>query len=183
MAAAPFDFLAGLVSVDPKDIQAIEYAYGDTILSDKIGKQLDVLLELEQKKEGLDIELVYFNDIEREKDQVAMDSLAQLYSIQSGEEVKMDDPKFEEFLIRESGSDSSDIRKAARMILTEQVIDSIVHRYALIRKQNLEDYLVSKNDSTQIRFLLSNSESPKNVGVMPTFEVKYSMKETEIEKR
>jgi hypothetical protein len=183
VAAAPFDFLAGLVSVDPKDIQAINYAYGDTTLSDKIGKQLDILLELEQKKEGLDIELIYFNDIEKEKDKVAVDSVGKLYSLKSGKEYKLDSPEFEEFLVRESGSDSIDIHKAARMIVTEQVIDSIVHVFALIRKQNLEQYLVSKNDSTQIRFLLSNPESPKNVGATPTFEVKYSMKDSEIEKR
>ncbi len=183
VAAAPFDFLAGLVSVDPKDIQSIDYAYGDTTLSDKIGKQLDILLELEQKKEGLDIELIYFNDYEKEKDQVAIDSLVRLYSIQSGKEYKLDDPDFQTFLSQESGSDSIEIHKAARMMITEQVIDSLVHAYALIRKQNLVQYLVSKNDSTQIRFLLSNPESPKNVGATPTFEVKYSMKDSEIENR
>jgi hypothetical protein len=183
VAAAPFDFLAGLVSVDPKDIQAIDYAYGDTTLSDKIGKQLDILLELEQKKEGLDIELIYFNDIEKEKDQVAIDSVGRLYKLKSGKEYKLDDPEFEEFLSRESGSDSIDIAKSARMMVTEQVLDSIVHVYALTRKQNLEQYLTSKNDSTQIRFILSNPESPKNVGATPTFEVKYSMKDSEIQNR
>jgi hypothetical protein len=179
VASAPFDFLAGLVSVDPKDIQAIDYAYGDTTLSDKIGKQLDILLQLEQKKEGLDIELIYFNDIEKEKDQVAVDSVGRLYSLISGKEYKPDDPEFEEFISRESGSDSIDIHQAARMIVSEQLIDSIVHVFALTRKQNLEEYLVSRNDSTQIRFLLSNPESPKNVGASPTFEVKYSMKDSE----
>mgnify|MGYP001812898130 FL=1 len=143
VASAPFDFLAGLVSVDPKDIQAIDYAYGDTTLSDKIGKQLDILLQLEQKKEGLDIELIYFNDIEKEKDQVAVDSVGRLYSLISGKEYKPDDPEFEEFISRESGSDSIDIHQAARMIVSEQVIDSIVHVFALTRKQNLEEYLLS----------------------------------------
>jgi hypothetical protein len=127
----------------------------------------------------LDIELIYFNDIEKEKDQVAVDSVGRLYSLISGKEYKPDDPEFEEFISRESGSDSIDIHQAARMIVSEQLIDSIVHVFALKRKQNLEEYLVSRNDSTQIRFLLSNPESPKNVGATPTFEVKYSMKDSE----
>jgi len=183
VAAAPFDFLAGLISVDPKDIQAIEYAYGDTTLTEKIAKQLDILLELEQKKKGLDIELVYFNDVEKEKDQLAIDSVGKMFSMQSGKEFKLDDPDFENFLAQETGSDSLDIHKASRMIVSEQAMDTVIHRYALTRRQNLERYLTSKNDSTQIRFLVSNPDSPKNIGVPPTFEVKYSMKETEIENR
>ncbi|MEZ5084639.1 MAG: DUF748 domain-containing protein, partial [Bacteroidales bacterium] len=34
VASAPFDFLAGLISVDPKDIKEIEFEYTDTTLSD-----------------------------------------------------------------------------------------------------------------------------------------------------
>lgn len=69
-AAAPYDLLAGLINVEPADIEFIEYAYSDTLLSDPRKKQLDLLLKLEQQKEGLGIELVYFNDLEKEKSQI-----------------------------------------------------------------------------------------------------------------
>jgi hypothetical protein len=72
VAAAPFDLLAGLLSVDPKDIKAIEYQYNDTILTAGRQRQLDLLLDLEQKKKGLEIELVYFNDSDKEKEAIAV---------------------------------------------------------------------------------------------------------------
>ncbi|MCK5703102.1 MAG: hypothetical protein KAI29_18195, partial [Cyclobacteriaceae bacterium] len=85
--AAPYDLLAGLLSVDPKEITAIEFAYADTTLTESRKKQLDLLLTLEEKKEGLGIELVYFNDIEKEKEQMGVaeankeivDSLATIF--------------------------------------------------------------------------------------------------------
>jgi hypothetical protein len=70
VAAAPFDALAGLVKADPKDLESIEYDYMDTVLTDNRQKQLDLLLDLEQKKEGLGIELIYFNDADKEKEHI-----------------------------------------------------------------------------------------------------------------
>ena len=54
IATAPVDFLAGLISVDPKDIKSIEYNYLDTAFTSARQKQLDKLLELEKKKDGLE---------------------------------------------------------------------------------------------------------------------------------
>ncbi|MCB0806018.1 MAG: DUF748 domain-containing protein, partial [Bacteroidales bacterium] len=85
VAAAPFDFLAGLISVDPKDISSIEYAYLDTTLSEAKKRQIDLLLELEQKKEGLGIELIYFNDENLEKDQIRNARTAMMYETETGE--------------------------------------------------------------------------------------------------
>jgi hypothetical protein len=71
LAAAPFDALAGVVKADPKELQSIEFDYMDTTLTAQRQHQLDLLLELEQKKEGLGIELVYFNDVDKEKALIA----------------------------------------------------------------------------------------------------------------
>lgn len=70
--AAPYDWLAKLVGVDPKDIQTIEFAYGDTTMTNQIRGQLDLLLSLEEKKEGLGIELVYYSEVEKEKEQLSL---------------------------------------------------------------------------------------------------------------
>ncbi len=58
----PVQSLAPLVGADPKDLQAIEFEYTDSIPSDEHQQQLDWLLELEKKKEGLSIDLQYFVD-------------------------------------------------------------------------------------------------------------------------
>jgi len=73
--AAPYDLLAGMLGVDPKDVRSIEFSYADTTMTDKIKNQLDNLLSLEEQKEGLGIELIYFNDIEKEKIQFNEDDL------------------------------------------------------------------------------------------------------------
>jgi hypothetical protein len=63
-AENPVSSLAPLVGADPKDLQAIEFEYADTIPSEHNREQIDWLLELEKKKEGLSIEMEYFVDNE-----------------------------------------------------------------------------------------------------------------------
>jgi hypothetical protein len=73
IGTAPYDALAGFVNADPKELESIEFDYLDTTLTAQRQHQLDLLLELEQKKEGLGIELVYFNDTDKEKEMIAAD--------------------------------------------------------------------------------------------------------------
>ena len=74
-AAAPYDFLSNLLGVDPGDIEAIEFAYRDTTLSDGVQQQLDLMLELEEIKPFIEIELYYFNDPEREAREILMQEM------------------------------------------------------------------------------------------------------------
>ena len=134
-AAAPYDLLAGLLSVDPKDITAIEFAYADTTLTDQRKKQLDLLLTLEEKKDGLGIELVYFNDLEKEKEHMGV----------------------------------TESNKA--------IIDSLTTIFKQRRVSLVNDYLSFNNDSTLIFTSFSDPGAPGNMGSIPRFEVKYSMKE------
>ena len=67
VATAPFDALAGQIGADPKDLEAIEYEYLDTLLTPQRQKQLDLLIQLEKQKPGLGIEMVYYNDLAREE--------------------------------------------------------------------------------------------------------------------
>ena len=98
MAAAPFDLLAGLLSIDPKDIKAIEYQYNDTILTAERQRQLDLLLELEQKKEGLEIELVYFNDPDKEKEAIAVAEAGKIFFQETSKDYTKDEEGFRQFL-------------------------------------------------------------------------------------
>jgi len=177
VAAAPFDFLAGLISVDPKDIKAIGYEYADTVFSPKIQKQLDLLLELEQKKEGLDIELVYFNDVDEEKVQVAIFEAGKIFNAETGKEFRNENKLFVDFLTTKTNSDTLDIAQASLSLIKQNTLDSLVNLFAKTRKDNIEKYLTTVSDSTNIRLFIPDPKSPKNVGSKPLFEVKYSMKE------
>ena len=76
IATYPFDALAGSVNADPKELESIEFDYMDTTLTAQRQRQLDLLLELEDVKEGLGVELVYFNDAEKEKEMIALSDLS-----------------------------------------------------------------------------------------------------------
>ena len=153
-ATAPYDFLAGMIGVDPKDVESIEYAYLDTTLTDGRQKQLDLLLELEQIKEGLEIELLYFNDLDLEKKQIALEL--------SG--VSPPDSLGEDLLKTMVGK-----------------IDSTAHLFTNVRLARIESYLFAQNDSTQIQVFRSDIRAPQNVGSNPRFEVNYSVREAELD--
>ena len=183
VATAPFDFLAGLISVDPKDIKSIEYNYLDTAFTVERQRQLDLLLELEQKKDGLKIELVYFNDIETERRQIAVDEAGKLFFDNTGKDYRTKEEDFIGFLKEKTNADSVDIAEASKTLVPVTVIDSLAELYALTRKNSIEKYLHRVNDSTQIKFLIPDPQSPKNVGSFPQFELKYSMAVEALEKK
>ena len=183
IATSPFDLLASQLSVDPKDIRSIEYTYLDTVFTAARQKQIDLLLELEKLKEGLEIELVYFNDIEKEKEQIAVDEAGKLFNNSTGNDYRIDKEDFVEFLKSKIATDSIDIIESSKKIVQASRIDSLAEMYALSRRTSLEKYLQGANDSTKIKFSVPAAQSPKNVGSQPKFEVKYSIKQEELEKR
>ncbi|WMI65097.1 DUF748 domain-containing protein [Aestuariibaculum sp. YM273] len=68
---SPFRALSNLINVDPTDIKEINYTYMDTTLVNRKEHQLDLLRKLEKNKPGLDIELVYFNDKNKQKEEIS----------------------------------------------------------------------------------------------------------------
>lgn len=151
--AAPYDLLANSLGVDPKDIQVIEFAYTDTTLTDEIRSQLDLLLSLEEKKEGLGIELIYYSDVEKEKEQLSLAMTEQTVPSETRPDSAQLDQHYAEL---------AELFKQKRMSL-------------------VNDYLKTMNDSTKIFTSQSHPEAPGNLGSTPKFEVDYSMREYEEE--
>lgn len=176
VAAAPFDFLAGVIGVSPKDIKSIDYAYLDTALTASRQRQLDLLLELEQKKAELEIELVYFNDIELEKRQIYVDEAGKLFATESGLDYRTNENEFLQFLQTRTEQDSVDIVTASQQIVQTTVVDSVALALQKYRRQSIENYLAKTSDSTEIKVFIPDTKSPKNVAAEPHFEVKYAMK-------
>jgi hypothetical protein len=149
-ATAPYDFLSNLLGVDPGDIEAIEFGYRDTTLTEGIQKQLDLLVELEQIKPSMEIELFYFNDPEREA---------------------------RDILMIETGSDSIRIEALDPAAPEKVEADSLVVVFNDTRITNIEQYLNAASDSTQIVISRSDPRDPLNVGSRPRFEMRYSLKD------
>jgi hypothetical protein len=181
VGTAPVTFLAGLVSVDPNDIKAIEYTYLDTAFTAQQKKLLEKLLELEGKKEGLKIELLYFNDVDAEKNLIAVNEAGKLFSGTTGLDPLSNEKEFVAFLKEKTGSDSLNILEASKFLIPISRLDSIQGLYGQVRKTNLENYLKGLNPNTQIQFVEYDPESPKNLGSIPLFETKYSLSDKKLE--
>jgi hypothetical protein len=150
---APYDLLADMIGVDPKDIQAIEFAYGDSLLTDQRTEQLKLLLSLEEKKEGLGIELIYYNDAEKETGHL---------------------------FLTEAGENLPSLSEADSLNLALSYAE-LTETFSLTRISIVESYLKSINDSTAIVISRSHADAPGNLGSSPRFEVKYSMEEYKTE--
>jgi len=185
VAAAPFDFLARLISVDPKDIQAIEYGFLDTALTAEHRRQLDLLLELEQKKQGLDIELIYYSDQQKEKQQIAIAEAGKQFEAITKKNYKTDEEAFVEFLKERTNATADSIRipDLSIQLIPLVTLDSMVVLYENKRRAGLEKYLHAASDSTKIIFSIGDLKSPKNVGSNPQYEVKYSMSSEELSQK
>jgi hypothetical protein len=183
VGTAPVSFLAGLISVDPKDIKAIEYSYLDTTFTSARQKQLDKLLELEKKKDGLKIELVYFNDSKIEKQQIAVSEAGKIFTTTTGKNYQSNEKEFNDFLKEKTLTDSLKIEEASFKLVPATVVDSLYLVFEQARKNSIEKYLHTVNDSTQIRFIGYDSKSPKNMGSIPQFETKYSLTDEKLEKQ
>jgi hypothetical protein len=49
------------------------------------------------------------------------------------------------------------------------------------RLNQVKEYLQAMNDSTAIQVHYAKPESPKNIGLPPRFEIKYGLKEQDLE--
>jgi hypothetical protein len=151
--AAPYDLLADMIGVDPDDIQVIEFAYGDTLLTEERTEQLNLLLSLEEKKEGLGIELIYYNDSDKET---------------------------EYFFLEEAGEHRISLSEADSVDLARSCSER-TEQFTFTRFKLVDSYLKSTKDSTAIVITRSHEDAPGNVGSTPKFEVKYSMEEYKTE--
>ena len=176
-AASPGKLLAGLVGGDPKDIEEITFNYLDTIPSDKNKKQLDMLIDLEQKKEDLKIELVYYVDEQLQKEAIAESEAGRLYFDETQKDYLKDSEGFESFLLRKTFPDSLAIKKASMKVANPTLVDSIANNNSNLLISNTNDYLKTVSNSTQIKVIRSNPDEPENVGSNPLFKVNFSMKE------
>jgi len=175
-AASPGKLLAGLVGGDPKDLEEITFKYVDTIPSDKNKKQLDLLIDLEQKKKDLKIELVYYVDEQLQKEAIAKSEAGKMYFEETQKDYLKDSKDFESFLLRKTFPDSLAIKKSTMKIANPKIVDSIAINNSQLLISNTTKYLQMASDSTQIKIIRSRPEEPENVGSYPLFKLNFSMK-------
>lgn len=175
VASAPYHFLAGLLGADPSDLKDIEFDFADTSLNPHKQRQLDLLLELEQKKEGLDIQLAYFVDMKLEKEQIALSLQGANFFDQANKNYKEDEAGFLNYLREKAKNDTLGMTDAALLLSDPVELDSTAMRYSKYRVQRLRSYLSARNDSSIIRVHGYHESAPMNMGAAPFFKVEYAI--------
>ena len=180
-AAAPVKLLSGLIGADPTDIEAINYDFLDTTFTEKRQRQLDLLMQLEKQKPDLEIELIYFNDPELEKREIAMVEVGKTYEANFPDRNYEDDKEgFEEFVLSKVENDTLNMLDACMLVADHALVDSIAASFDKRRFSDIDSYLHQMNDSTEISVIIASTDAPKNLGSKPIFEVKYGMKEEKL---
>jgi len=177
VASSPVDFLAGFAKVDPKDIKTIEFAYLDTTLSNRVTHQLDMLIKLEKAKSGLKIKMAYFNDISMEKAAISVNEIGKQFNLVNKSDYTANEESFYTYIKSKTLKDSVNIEQDCMKLLGAQKMDSIYKVYSNKRFDKINAYLHLQNDSTLIGIQPDNANSPKNVGSIPMFEMKYSVED------
>lgn len=167
--------LASLVGGDPEDIEEIKFDYLDTTLSDKNKKQLDNLLEIEQKKQGLKIELTYHVDAQLQKEAIAKDLAGKLYFKETQKDYLKNEKDFETFILNKTASDSLNIIKSYMSLSDPTLLESMATSNTQSLISNTEEYLATAQDSTQIKVNISDPKAPENIGAISTLKVNFSM--------
>ena len=177
VAATPFIALANLFGMDQKDLQQIDFNYSDTLLTDINVKKLDHLIQIKQKKPELDIELAYFNDRAKEKEQIAFEEAVSVFEKQTGNDYNTNNEKFRDYLKTALQKDSIDLYSDCIIMAGDERVNAISRGRDSLRVKLIEDYLKLKDTLNQIKILIPNTEAVKNVGSQPVFEIKFSMED------
>lgn len=176
-AASPGKLLAGTVGGDPKDLEKIEFNYLDTVLTEHHIKQLDMLIKLEQEKPELKTDLVYYNDVELQKNAIASAEAGKRYYSKTKKDYRKDELGFKRFLQSETGVDTLNYNLACITLATSELVDSLSDMYTNDRFLKLEGYLKANNNSTAIYVKSGEKEAPENSGSYPVFKIVFSMKD------
>lgn len=175
----PAPSLARLVDAEAKDLETVMLNYPDTLLTGEMKRQLDLMLELEEKKEGLSIQMNYLFDA---------DAVAEIAdSLNAGGNDPLSDASIRDSLVNKLNDEqyiaTSRVLDSAGQGMNvsgkeELVSDSLLTQYGEIMAASIERYLVEKNSATGIEVKKAEVSEKDRVDALPQFKVKYGLKET-----
>jgi hypothetical protein len=175
IVASPFKALGNLLDASPTELEEITFLYSDTTLVAKQRRSLDLLLELEKKKPGLQIDLQYLNDRKLERADAAAQIAEAAYRDKTGKEATGHRNDYLNFLKETTGQDSLVMQDYERLFAPVNAVDSILQQREQMRIDQVRNYLTMMNDSTRITVQVYNSQEVLNIGSRPRFTIKYSL--------
>ncbi|WP_319501657.1 DUF748 domain-containing protein [uncultured Draconibacterium sp.] len=179
IVSSPFRALGNLLGADPKELEEITILYSDTTLTRKQHRSLDLLLELEQQKPELLIEMQYLNDRKLERIDAASEIVQERYTEETGKKKARNNKEYLEYLKTETQRDSLVMQDYERLLAPKTEVDSVIISRENNRLQLVTDYLHEQNNSTTIRVLEYNEDEVLNIGSRPQFKISYKLAEDE----
>ncbi|MDX8340494.1 DUF748 domain-containing protein [Draconibacterium sp. IB214405] len=179
IVSSPFRALGNLLGADPKELEEITMIYSDTTLTGKQRRSLDLLLDLEQQKPELLVEMQYMNDRKLERIDAATELVQNDYKAKTNKNPAMHRNDYLDYLKNETKLDSLVIQDYERLLAPADKVDSIILYRENKRLQMVQDYLTQQNDSTTIRLLKYNEGEVLNIGSRPRFAISYKLAEDE----
>ncbi len=180
IVASPINAIAGLIDGDPKEFEEMTFSYLDSIPSEKHQKKLDKLLELEEKKPGLKIELVHYVDKNLQAKAIVMRDAEIPENGDTVAEENENENELETNTLTKIDQGFTKMDSVASNVESLHVKDTVglaaiadLYNSALI--ENINMYLKSINPSTQIEAKKSEPQEPKNLGSASSFKINYDM--------
>ena len=174
----PVKSLAKLVDADPKDLESIAFVYPDTVPGEEQKRQLDLILSIENQKPGLRIDMQYAVDSLLLRQQILNQKIADLYYQKSGKSL-VDEKDLKEFVYSEIGSDSLKIEDAKVTLIGRKVLDSLSISFSRSLKSGVKNYILNMSAGSNIN--ISDSKESSEKVENPTFKMKYSLKEDDLD--
>jgi len=179
-AASPINAIAGLIDGNPKEFEEMTFSYLDSVPSEKQQRKLDKLLELEEKKPGLKIELVHYVDTNLQASAIAMgdDELLETEdkNTKSDETKNMNEIKTGTSIEKSLAKiDSVQSDTVISQSIDTVGLTALADRYNSALIENVNSYLKGINPATQIEAKTSEPQAPENVGSASRFKINYDM--------
>lgn len=177
IVASPFKAIGNLLGSDPAEVEQILFSYGDSTLTRKQRRSLDLLLKLEELKPELAIYMQYLNDRKLERSDAAAQIVQQSFEAKYQKNPLNHFDDYQNYLQEETGKDSLMVADYEFLLAPKSKVNSVIMLREQQRLQGVKNYLHSQNDSTTIQILPFNREEALNHGSRPQFAISYKLKE------
>lgn len=173
--ANPVNFLVDFVNGDPKELEEMEFSFKDSLPSEKQTRQLDKLLDLEEKKNNLKIKMKYYVDATLQKEAIATETIGRQFFEATGKLYDENETDFNAYLQQKIGNNSLSTNDMIKELAKAFPIDQMAQMRSKNLIKTITDYLKTKNLATNIIVEQSSSEAPENTGSNPKFLISYGL--------
>lgn len=170
--------LARFIGAKPKDIESIAFTYPDTLITAEQSRQLDLILELEEKKDDVDIEMNFLADPKILRNLIAGHGSSALVPshLPAANTEEMPNQALNDKILPDSLS--ATLSAALDPIATGQ-LDSLATHYTNSIIKNVKEYILDKHPESRIVVQKAKISNSDQVGSEPQIKVNYSMNEEE----